>query len=739
MNTESTGWENQPPGDQGIKDNNFYTIDQNNLPVYNNGMYYYNNYNQQNDINNGRYFSSSQLQSYVPQDNQYEYYQQQMQYVPQNEKYATPQMIQTPSASSNQTPQQMMSDRLDSVDEHQAMVAQYQSLNQNDNYYNQPTNPYQQKNAQLLQNFAAQQQSLQQLQSYPTSLQGGQSHSFPFSTTSEGPLQNQFAMNQPSVEYLDIDQNPNGDNIQENNPTKVFPITQMQYLPQSQTNHEQEFESMTSTSQSQLNLPSQNQQEISPQLLPSSVPSIQSESKTDKLFQDNKAETIVITDSNVTEENMTETVNNLPSQYAQGFQNQNMLPATSNSQSSEPLLPQKQQMSKLQLPTAQSLNRPMQSLSPQLPLISSSTSTPSLSQLFQQPYSQPQNKQELQNQFNMNTYQPTTTELLNVVQNPTTEGLNQPFVKLPTTSSQLPLQVPSTSSSEFQSSLLQSYPPPQNVQIIKFPTNNIKINQPPAGELLSMPDTAAVLNNKNGAFADNSQIDLENKLNNNPSNMMPFDVLQNENIDANTPQLDSINYTASPNNYDDTQKPFEGDGRNSETTLDQVQINPFEKNGMLSNNENENLNPNVHNDKMSSAADVEQIRPDVTYNNGYVNDAAMDLQNPSSNLVSCPLKKYYRRKNKISIPNNNNSGTSVAEMSSDNLLAQNTIAAISNALQVPMYGTKLIFDVTRSNFPNVPIIQQLSFMKSIVQSIVTGLRKAVNSIRNRMTVSLTSV
>lgn len=721
MNTESTGWENQPPGDQGIKDNNFYTIDQNNLPVYNNGMYYYNNYNQQNDINNGRYFSSSQIQSYVPQDNQNEYYQQQMQYVPQNEKYATPQMIQTPSASSNQIPQQMMSDRLDSVGEHQAMVAQYQSLNQNDNYYNQPTNPYQQKNAQLLQNFAAQQQSLQQLQSYPTSLQGGQSHSFPFFRDS-----NQFAMNQPSVEYLDINQNPNGDNIQENNPTKVFPITQMQYLPQSLTNHEQEFESMTSTSQSQLNLPSQNQQEISPQLLPSSVPSIQSEWKTDKLFQDNKAETIVITDSNMTEENMTETVNDLPSQYAQGFQNQNMLP-TSNSQSSEPLLPQKQQMSKLQLPTAQSLNRPMQSLSPQLPLISSSTSTPPLSQLFQQPYSQPQNKQELQNQFNMNTYQPTTAELLNVVQNPTTEGLNQPFVKLPKTSSQLPFPA----SSEFQSSLLQSYPTPQNVQIINQPS--------PAGELLSMPDTAAVLNNKNGAFVDNSRIDLENKLNNNPSNMTPFDVLQNENIDANTPQLDSINYTASPNNYDDTQKPFEGDGRNSETTLDQVQINPFEKNGMLSNNENENLNPNVHDDKMSSAADVEQIRPDVTYNNGYVNDAAMDLQNPSSNLVSCPLKKYYRRKNKISISNNNNSGTSVAEMSSDNLLAQNTIAAISNALQVPMHGTKLIFDVTRSNFPNVPIIQQLSFMKSIVQSIVTGLRKAVNSIRNRMTVSLTSV
>lgn len=834
---ENTGWENQPPVAQVIKSNNIYT-NQNNPML--NGMYY-DNYNQQND--NGQYFSTSESQVPIPQSfetQENQYYRQKMQIVPQKDQYVqrlntvqystTPQIIQTQSASSNQIPQ-LMSDQLDSIDEYSSTTAQYQNFNQNaNNYYNPPKNQYQLKNAQLLQNNGNQQS---QLQSYPTP-QGEQSHSFSFSTTSEEP-QNQFSMNQPSAKYLDINQNPNSGNNQGDKLIQVSSPSK-QYLTQSQK-QQQELESQTSTLQSQLNSPSRDIQEISPQL-PSSIPSMAStqfQPETDLLFQESNANTVILKES----ENMKGIVNS-PSQDVQGFQNQ-MFP-TSNSMLPEPLLSQKQQKSELQLPTTQSLNRPLQNLqilSSPLPLISSFSQ--SLLQPFQQPYSQPQSKQGFQNQFIMNKYQPTTTEMSDFVENPITSYYkNQPALVSPTTSSQLlqPLkkqqnykselldippqnlspQLSSIPTSESQPLLFQSHSPPQNVHRIQLPPN---INQ--LSREFLMPNTG-VSKDQNGAFMDNSQMELENKLNNNTPNKTPFNVLQN----------------------DSTQTPSEGDGRNSKIALDQVQINPLEKseisnllemkdvnespiiNGIMINDNdklhnggdiedlkktdgnnslqvysnyndsdinrfkllstqsptsvssfldnnvddqrydsspyqpinellnNQNPNLNTYNGKMSTSVseDADQNRPIPTYNNGYVNDK-VSLQNPSPSHTSCLLKKRRRQKNNVQAPNRN-SGASVSEtmynpiMNNNNhrvisnsslndyLLAQNMMTVISNALQIPNYGMKAIFDAGRSNFPNIQIAQQFSLTYAVIQSIVVGLRKAANSIRNSMTVSFTS-
>lgn len=72
-----------------------------------------------------------------------------------------------------------------------------------------------------------------------------------------------------------------------------------------------------------------------------------------------------------------------------------------------------------------------------------------------------------------------------------------------------------------------------------------------------------------------------------------------------------------------------------------------------------------------------------------------------------------------------------------NSFVQNTMALISNAFQTPPYGTRAVFDVTQSNFPDMPESQQINLTYVVVQAITQGLRKILDEfIRSLIFVSI---
>lgn len=161
--------------------------------------------------------------------------------------------------------------------------------------------------------------------------------------------------------------------------------------------------------------------------------------------------------------------------------------------------------------------------------------------------------------------------------------------------------------------------------------------------------------------------------------------------------------------------------------------------GMFNNFYNNPLNTNV--DKKQDT--LTNVKPSsATDNNGY-NYKQIDLTSPSLYTSSWSLlKPNYNPINQQPSRNNVNKNINSSKNTPErplqysqnynqdvsipplnNFSMKNTVATISNTMYVPSGATKVIFDVTRANFPNIPVIQQIQLTYVITKSIARGLRK----------------
>lgn len=107
------------------------------------------------------------------------------------------------------------------------------------------------------------------------------------------------------------------------------------------------------------------------------------------------------------------------------------------------------------------------------------------------------------------------------------------------------------------------------------------------------------------------------------------------------------------------------------------------------------------------------LKSDYNLDNNRING------NPPINTPEIPsqFNQYYNQD--ASIPSLNN------------MSVQNMMFTVSNGIYVPSGATKVIFDVTRANFPRIPVIQQIQLTYVITKAIALGLRAISNSKSNK--------
>ncbi|KAL4121303.1 hypothetical protein QTP88_013845 [Uroleucon formosanum] len=235
--------------------------------------------------------------------------------------------------------------------------------------------------------------------------------------------------------------------------------------------------------------------------------------------------------------------------------------------------------------------------------------------------------------------------------------------------------------------------------------------------------------------SDNSYLN-NNYLLNTPTTNIPWykpsfpskvDYVQQPDSNANNQLLSLLlNFNQNPmyppnNNYYNQQDPYP----------------PYGQNQMISKTKIPNLSQNVN-------------QPSSEDTSGYIYKK-LDLKNPPPNISNSWLllnKDYTKNLNQNNAYTNydgkistsifgtpsmsyQNNIQGILNLSSNDMSVQNIISAISNLFNVPMVGTKAIFDLTRVNLPRAPMSQIIRLTHAIVQSAMLSLQQTLNTLYGR--------